>query len=406
MRYIVLLLLSLSLMTPALAQDNASQWEENLDTLVAELPQRHTDPFHNISEADFLAEAERLRSDLPTLNDDEALIRMAALVALIGDSHTTLYWDMRDPLFPMSLLPLEDGIYPIAVYPDAADVLGARLVEINGQPIEEVIAQIAMIIPHENEAWLNAQLPNFLIRSEVMIGLGIIETSEFIPWTFETQAGETVTMELTAQAPEHLNVGGMQTARPLDQFPRTESNNGYYWLELFDDGTLYLKYNTAADAPDLPFSRVMEIILTALVEQPVERLVIDLRSNTGGNSAILDPLITALKDNPINTPGKLFVIIGSRTYSSALLNAFRLSQETEAVLIGQPTGGAPNHFGEVRTFDLPHFDLTVSYSTNYFEMLPGVEANTLEPDILVEWTLDDYLAGIDPFYAAVLAYEE
>jgi hypothetical protein len=403
---ILTLLIGLLLCTPGLLlAQTGSQWEENLNSLVKELPKRHVAPFTYISQADFLAAAERLRADIPTLSDPQILMRMAALVTLLEDSHTVLRWPMNEPIYPIGLLVFDDDLFGVAAYADAAEALGARLLRVNGYPIEDVIAKVATIIPHENEAWLGAQLPNFLIRSEVLAGLGIIDKADAILWEFETRTGKMVTLKIAPIPPAQLNTSQLRSARPAKGVPPTESTKGNYWLRLFDDGTLYFKYNAAIDAPDLPFARFTEILLKTLAEQPVKRLVIDLRDNTGGNSALIAPLISALKTQPINTPGRLFVIIGARTYSSAVLNAVQLKQETKAVLVGKPTGGAPNHFGEIQHFDLPHFDLRVSYSTKRFETMPSGEARTLMPDVPVRWSINDYIAGIDPAYAAVLAYE-
>lgn len=398
---ILLIGILILLVLPTAQAQEVSQWEANLDALITELPQRHVDPFTVISEAEFLAAAEALRADLPTLTDAQVRVRLLALVAMLGDAHTTLFYPITEAFFPVGLLVLDGGIYAVAGYPEIQSAFGARLVSLNNQPIEEVIAQVATLIPHENESWLNAQLPNFLVRSELLLGLGLIEHMQAVPWTFETADGEQITLEIAPAATiDRTRLISARTSQP-----RTEDSNGYYWFELFEDGTLYFKYNQAVDAADLPMPQFIEMVLNALAEQPVDRLVIDVRNNSGGNSMLLDPLITALADHPINTPGTLFVIIGPRTYSSAVLNAVRLAQTTEVVLVGLPTGGAPNHFGEIQQFELPYFDMGVVYSTNYFELLPGEPGTTLLPDVPVTWTVEDYLAGVDPFYQAVLAYQ-
>jgi hypothetical protein len=61
-----------------------------------------------------------------------------------------------------------------------------------------------------------------------------------------------------------------------------------------------------------------------LSQSGVQRLVVDLRLNGGGNSAILDPWITEIKSSPLNKKGHLFVIVGRATFSSAIMNAVRL----------------------------------------------------------------------------------
>jgi C-terminal processing protease CtpA/Prc len=136
---------------------------------------------------------------------------------------------------------------------------------------------------------------------------------------------------------------------------------------------------------------------------PSTRLVLDVRFNGGGNEAILAPFIDAIKARQsLNTKGRLFVIIGRGTYSSALQNAITLRQETNAILVGEPTGGKPNHYGEVRRFRLPNVGLQIQYSTRYWLNYPGSDPLNLEPDMTTGVTLDDLLAGRDPALESAL----
>ena len=65
-----------------------------------------------------------------------------------------------------------------------------------------------------------------------------------------------------------------------------------------------------------------------------------------------------------------------------------------AALCRMPTGGAPDHFGEVKNFLLPHARLSVSYSTKRFQFGSGSDT-TLAPDQLIEKSYADWLAGRD-----------
>jgi C-terminal processing protease CtpA/Prc len=133
----------------------------------------------------------------------------------------------------------------------------------------------------------------------------------------------------------------------------------------------------------------------------VDKLVIDLRNNSGGNSGIMDPLIDELAQNKkINKEGSLFVIIGRQTFSSAILNAIDLKNKTKAILVGEPTGGKPNHFGEIKTLKLPNTHSVVTYSTKYFTHATE-DTPSLMPDILIELYFRDYLGKQDPFLEAV-----
>jgi hypothetical protein len=71
-------------------------------------------------------------------------------------------------------------------------------------------------------------------------------------------------------------------------------------------------------------------------------------------------------------------------------------------LVGEPTSGTASHFGEVRSFLLPHAKLTVNHSTKFFKRTGGGAA--IEPEIKAEKTFQQYLDGIDPALEAIAQY--
>ena len=62
---------------------------------------------------------------------------------------------------------------------------------------------------------------------------------------------------------------------------------------------------------------------------------------------------------------------------------------------GEPAGSPASHFGEVKYLDLPAHGLTVQYSTRRFDY-PSYEGTALAPDVFVEVSSADYVAGKDP----------
>ena len=77
-------------------------------------------------------------------------------------------------------------------------------------------------------------------------------------------------------------------------------------------------------------------------------------------------------------------------------------KERGAVLVGEPTGGRPNHYGEVRAFTLPNSGLQVSYSTRYFRMMADADPPALAPDIATPSTLANQFTGFDAALHAAL----
>ena len=146
-------------------------------------------------------------------------------------------------------------------------------------------------------------------------------------------------------------------------------------------------------------------ILADMKKVEVRKFVLDLRFNPGGSSPQGTELAKRVSEiGNINQKGKIFVIIGKRTYSSAIINAIDFKNHTEAILVGEPTSGKPNHYGEVQKFKLPNSGLSVNYSTKYFKYLEE-DPDSLMPDIAIETTFNNFASGKDPMLDAVRKYK-
>jgi C-terminal processing protease CtpA/Prc len=120
-------------------------------------------------------------------------------------------------------------------------------------------------------------------------------------------------------------------------------------------------------------------------------VIIDLRSNPGGNEAIIRPLIQVLNQKKV----PVFVLIGRRTFSSAFGNALTIQSQLKGVLIGEPTGQKPNAFGEIEVFTLKNSRVKVQYSTKWWTRVEGKDPEALFPDIDVENGFESFTNGED-----------
>ncbi|MDD8027770.1 MAG: peptidase S41 [Acidobacteriota bacterium] len=395
---------------PALQQadrqpSERDQWTADLDYLAKELPARHKNLFFKIRPEEFQAGVAALKAQIPNLSRPQFLAGLARLVATVGDSHTS-FTVLPQRAFPLKLYWFKDGIYVIDTTPEFAGLLNGRLESVDGHPIEEVIRAFAGIIPHDNEAQVKDYVPRFLGSSEHLLGLGLIADPETATFSVRTPAGVKIEAKMKSLAVSEVKkIAWAAPAIDPSRLPlyRRTAGAAYEFVYLPESRTIYFAYNSCRDLPERPFAAFAAGLWDAIRKNPVDKLVIDLRANGGGDSSILDPFIGELAAaKEINRKGRLFVILGRRTFSSAILNALDLKKRTEAVFYGEPTGGKPNHYGEIESLTLPNLKLRVSYSTKYFKFVEGDEP-TLTPDVLVELTLDDYLALRDPVLEAILA---
>jgi len=137
----------------------------------------------------------------------------------------------------------------------------------------------------------------------------------------------------------------------------------------------------------------------------VERVIVDLRFNAGGDSRVVKPLIEGLKSRrSLCAQGHLYALIGPVTYSSGMMVAMDFKDELHAILVGEPTGGKPNGFGEVKRATLPNSNLAVYYPTKYFRPISDADPDSIVPDLPVSLTLEDFIAGRDPIMEKAITH--
>jgi C-terminal processing protease CtpA/Prc len=174
------------------------------------------------------------------------------------------------------------------------------------------------------------------------------------------------------------------------------TSEAYWFTTLPSEKAVYMAYNRCAEDPARPMEAFLSDVFAALESADAKRLVVDLRHNGGGNSAVLSRFVPELASHPrLAVPGSLRVLIGPQTFSAAMHNAQELRDGARARLIGEPTGGKPNAYGEVRIFGLPRSGLAVFHSTQYSRAVED-DPPAVEPDVLVQFTSADAFAGADP----------
>src|SRR5689334_22120299 len=77
--------------------------------------------------------------------------------------------------------------------------------------------------------------------------------------------------------------------------------------------------NSAKTSGHVSFADFTRSVVAGL--DGVERLVIDLRLNGGGDSRVIAPLLAAIQARPAL---RVFALIGRHTFSSGLMNAIQL----------------------------------------------------------------------------------
>src|SRR6266536_2462960 len=110
---------------PCAAQKiSAQQWRSDLAFLSEKLTRLHMNPFAHISAEDFSSAVGALDSAIPGLSDAQIRAGMARLVALVQDSHTSIWIDSASRSFPFKVSRFENGWFLTGINAINQDKLG------------------------------------------------------------------------------------------------------------------------------------------------------------------------------------------------------------------------------------------------------------------------------------------
>lgn len=387
------------------------KWQEDLSYLGAELPKLHKNLFAKITKEQWKDNVGKLNNRIPTMSEAEILVGLTTLFASIGDPHTTInvLGSNQLSVLPMQTYWFKDGVYVTAASDTCKDTLGCQVLKIGGVDVDKACDALSSTFAHDSQSACKLLEPIYLSAPDFLKSVGVVTKVDEVALTLKDKQGNT-----TTAAVRSIKLGsGLERdlKSVLDgkniPVPLCRKNPGLpYWTEYVEnDRLVYFQYNTCSDDPDHAFGTVRSEVEKLLAKHTDARLVIDLRNNGGGSSEILDPFIDSVRANHnVNRRGRLFVITGRRTFSSAILNTLRLRNETNAVLVGEPTGASPNGYGEVRHFKLLNSGLTVRYSTKYFKC-SDKDVDAIEPDVTVEPTYNEFAHGEDPVMDAIVGYK-
>jgi tetratricopeptide (TPR) repeat protein len=392
-------------------------WRHDVSFLETEIKRMHYDPFRKVPQAQFESEVQRLRTDIPRLTDDGIAVRIMRIMAMIGDGHTGLFPDLISSWksAPLQFELFPEGLYVITADPKYADIVGREVVRIGTGTPKQVIHALSPLIAQDNRQGITRGAPRFARYPAILSGLGLQSQSESLELTVRSTNGTTRSIKVPAEEmdPEYSRIAGhpkwvtafQMSPGPVPLYLKDRRTN--YWFErLPDSKTVYFQFNLVVNSPTETLDAFLERLFRFIEEQKIEKLIIDMRWNNGGNAFLVTPLIHGLiRAERINQRGNLFLLVGRYTYSAAINAASLVESNTNAILVGEPTPTGPNFIGESNILTLPYSQLRVSISDVYHQTTFSTDGRTwLAPLLFVPPSFEAYRTKRDAALETVLAY--
>ncbi|NNC70267.1 MAG: hypothetical protein HKN90_05515, partial [Flavobacteriaceae bacterium] len=321
MKQFILLLCFGSILFSTAQQISTKQWQDDLKFLQETVHKDYPFLFKKVSAQDFDKAVEKFYADIPSMQDHEILVGYAKIVALFKYGHTRV--GFRDGPVPYHRLPITlqnfpDGLYITGAHKDYASIVGAKVTAVEGVSTPNVLRAVYPVMPVENEQYFKAYVSLYMTVPEVLHAQKITDRlKQDISFQLEKDGRSfTSVVKATSDLNFPLHYGEVKSdsdwvgVRDLTKDPYYLKNLDkiYYYEYLPEKKTVYIRHSQIQDDPteDIPtfYKRVFDFIET----NDVEKLVLDVRLNGGGNNYKNKPIVTGIiEQKKINKKGNLFV---------------------------------------------------------------------------------------------------
>lgn len=392
--YLSFLLSIISIQCFGLTDLEVKSWKNDIEFYYQNMPKKHIDLYHTISQREFHTEITQLKSKLSTLTKNQLLVELMKLTHKIGDGHTSFpLWGANLKSFPIQLKMLKGKLYVIKTTDNFKHLLGSKLERINGINIEKIYHLFSQLTPFsENDYSTQVKVAQYIPKAELLNGLGVINDVLQARFTFkvgEKQLEQQFESQNSNEYSAHLEYQNNAV------FSIEEKLNDNLWFgSLNNKKVVYFKFRRYTSMSKM--ESLGDDLLSFINENKSEKLIIDLRDNYGGDYFVGLKLaqFLVLADS-IDWKSGVYVLIDNVTFSAAMSNAAQFSQLLNAKLIGEPTGAKPSGYQDMGQFILPNSNLDVTYSKRLYHFTSD-HKDALYPNVHIEVSIDDYISKNDP----------
>lgn len=397
------------------------KWSEDLDEMIRRMEFIHPDLYVNTKKETIYNEIESLKAMMIDKTDTEMVLELMKLLAHFKDGHT-----MVDPVltsdkwviesfhqYPFRVYKFSDGWYITNTSKDYQQLVGKKLIKIGDYEVAKAETLLSQYISADNQYGVMNKLPILLSIKEILEYERIkpMDRSLSLQLTDENGLISEVKIEdmpLPECYPELFKSEFPAKDSSLEVLPLWLKNvsENYYYTVLPGEKTIYLQINSMQEKKDEKFSQFCERMFREIDKKKINKLIIDLRLNIGGQHFEMPLLKGIMAREKINRMGGLFVITGRVTFSASQHLTTQLSRYTNVVIVGEPTSGKPNHYGTPKTFKLLNSGVGIKCSY-VFHQDNGPEDFSLStyPDVIAEISWKDYSENRDPAMDRIQNYE-
>lgn len=364
------------------ASDVATKQREDFDYFRNYFDLNRTFTVQSRTSAEQLLAQYRERSG--SLSDSQFDLGVAQVVALADNGHSRVQpgpLSRRHNRLPCRFYHFDDGYRIIRARPACAELLGAKVLELDGHPIEDIADGMFQYFGGPRNHYDQFASVFFLESPELLNAAGLASAGDRLNLHVLLRDGAQRDVTIMAE-PVDATAPRVYSDEYLS--PKRIENEPADWVPLL-----------APDAADHP-----------------RAIVLDLRLDQGGNFTTTASLMKNLT-KLAGSVEHVYVLTSGWTFSAGIVSVALLKEHNgrKVTLIGEPVGDRIRLWAEGGSLKLPNSGLAIGFATGLHDYskscfgdhgcfwtmyLYPMHVQSLDPDIPLPYNFDDYVGLRDP----------
>jgi tetratricopeptide (TPR) repeat protein len=383
-------------------------WRFDLRYLSAEIKRLHVHPYHATTATAIEKKVSDISRRIPELSDKQIVFAFMQLLGMLGNGHNFIVPAFGEKgsfdQLPMQFYWFSDGLFVVGASEPYRQWIGHKVELFGDTPALKALKLIESVNPRDNEMQQRWLAPYYIALPTVLEGLGVINKADEVSLTLSDGQGSRHVVKPELKPMSFAGFPKLPGLVAADSPLYLRKNNDNYWFEQLPGRMLYVQFNDVANKESQSLKQFSEQIQQLIIEGEVTNLVLDLRHNSGGDGSLNAPMVaTMVLFEALRPEGDFFVLIGRNTFSAAHNLAMSITELTDAILVGEPSGSRPNALSEAGWFNLPYSKQTGLISSQFHQYgAPEDHRIWIAPYVPVSLSSEQYFKGEDPVMKAVI----
>lgn len=378
----------------------------DISALMHAISQIHPDIYYACPQIKLVTATKAVLDNLPdSVSRIDIYNAAAPLVAMIGDGHTHLSFPYNDLLteelyrMPVLFYVQQDGTLQCRMSPNDIIPYKSRILSINGHKPEDIINSM---LPYESGERKHFRIMR--IQTDFPALFQLLYGAD----SYDIEYIDPVTNQVTTTTIKAMQWGDLCKRWISHETKNQVVSDDYSYTVDSINNVAIMDFRSFTDTEKM--SAFADSMFTELREKNIGNLIIDIRNNGGGNSAVGDTLLRYIAPVPFrqfdrviiktsnllnkiedaddlpgvylfeNTDdviaprteeekhynGKIYLLTSNFTFSSAADFSWVFKEIGTGTVIGEETGGMNVCFGDITMYEMPLSGLTCSISYKRF----------------------------------------